>query len=258
VSLAGATVLVTRSPEQALSMARMIEERDGVPLLFPALEIGPPPSWEPCDKALTRLDSFDAIVFPGVNAVNGFFARCAERGIGHHLIARLSLYAVGPATQQAIEGFGFDVQATPGVFSAAGLLGLLRERPPGRVLIPRGNRGRVDLVDGLRGLGTKVEAIPVYDSAPTTGDPAVRERLVSGGVDIVTFASPSAVDGTVAALEPGTLAGLRATTAIAVIGPTTLEAVRAAGADADIIPEEATISAMLDAIEHYLGRHIHE
>jgi uroporphyrinogen III methyltransferase/synthase len=81
---------------------------------------------------------------------------------------------------------------------------------------------------------------------------------LSGTIDVLTFASPSAVEGVVAAIEPVTLADLRKTTAIAVIGPTTLEAVRGAGTDADIVPPEATVPAMLDAIEHYLERRTHE
>ena len=106
--------------------------------------------------------------------------------------------------------------------------------------------------------GTEVEPVSVYSSAPSAGDAAVRDRLVTGGIDVLTFASPSAVEGVAAAIEPETLAGIRKTTAIAVIGPTTLDAVRRAGTDADIVPPESTVSAMLDAIEHYLEHQTHE
>lgn len=258
MSLAGATVLVTRSPEQAASMAGMIEERGGVPLLFPALAVGPPPSWQACDEAIGRLGSFDAVVFPSVNAVDGFLGRCRERGLDQDRLRRLAMYAVGPATRAAIERLGLGVQALPDEFSASGLVDLLRGAPHRRVLLPRGTRGRAGLVEGLTAAGMVVEPVPVYSSAPSAGDAAVRDRLVTGEIDIMTFASPSAVEGVAAAIEPATLAGIRKTTAIAVIGPTTLEALRRAGADADIVPAESTVAAMLDAIEHYLEHHTHE
>jgi len=258
MSLAGATVLVTRSPEQAASMARMIEGRGGVPVLFPALAVGPPPSWRECDDAIGRLGSYDAVVFPSVNAVDGFFGRCRERRIDLDLLRRLALYAVGPATREAIERLGLSVRALPQEFSASGLVDLLRGASLRRVLLPRGTRGRAGLVEGLTAAGTEVEPVSVYSSAPSAGDAAVRDRLVTGGIDVLTFASPSAVEGVVAAIEPETLAGIRKTTAIAVIGPTTLDAVRRAGTDADIVPPESTVSAMLDAIEHYLEHQTHE
>jgi len=258
MSLSGATVLVTRSREQAESMGRLIEERGGVPLFFPAIALGPPPSWRACDDVLARLASFDAAVFPSVNAVEGFFQRCRERRVDAGSIRRLPLYAVGPATCQAIERLAFAVRGVPREFRAAGLVDFLQGESLRRVLLPRGTRGRAELVDGLRAAGVDVEAVPVYDITPSTGDPAVREKLVAGEIDVLTFASPSAVEGVVAALEPVTLASVRASTAIAVIGPTTLEAVRDAGADADIVAPESTIPSMIDAIELYLGHPTHE
>lgn len=258
MSLAGATVLVTRSAEQAASMARMIEERGGVPVLFPAVAVGPPPSWHACDDALSRMASFDAIVFPSVNAVEWFFKRWQNR-VGDAGRMRVPLlYAVGPATRKAIERAGYEVRDLPQEFSAAGLVDLLRGAPFRRVLLPRGTRGRAELVEGLVAAGIEVEPIPVYRSAPSAGAPAARERLLAGKVDVVTFASPSAVEGFAAAIEPTTIADVRPATAIAVIGPTTLEAVRRAGADADILPSESTVPAMLDAIEHYLEHLTHE
>jgi uroporphyrinogen III methyltransferase/synthase len=258
MSLGGATVLVTRNPERAGEMAIMIEQRGGVPVLFPALDIGPPPSWLPCDETLARLASFDAAVFQSVNAVNGFFGRCRARGIQQNSIERLRLFAVGPATREAIERFGFSVRATPGNYNAASLLAMLRDQPLGSVILPRGTRGSGELADGLRARGIAVEPVPVYDSVVSAGDASVRDRLASGEIDVVTFASPSAVEGVAAALDPVTLAEIRSTTAIAVIGPTTLEAVRSSGADADIVAHESTVPALLDAIERYLTQHTHE
>lgn len=258
MSLAGARILITRSPGQAASMANMVEERGGVPVLFPALAIGPPPSWQACDDALTRLESYDAILFPSVNSVEWFFKRCREREVHAARIARLACYAVGPATRKAVESAGCEARDLPQEFSAAGLVNLLQGSPVRRVLLPRGTRGRAELVEGLVGAGIEVEPVPVYDSGPSAGAPAVRERLLSGNIDVLTFASPSAVEGIVNAIEPATLASVRSTTAIAVIGPTTLEAVRRAGTDADVVPAEATVPAMLDAIERYLEHMTHE
>jgi len=70
-------------------------------------------------------------------------------------------------------------------------------------------------------------------------------------VDAVAFASPSAVRSVVAAL--GERAPLLGRAALAAIGPTTAEAIRAAGLRVDVQPSEYTAVALADAIAARLG-----
>ncbi len=68
-----------------------------------------------------------------------------------------------------------------------------------------------------------------------------------GEVDVVTFASPSAVDGLAAALGDGGLAALLRETAVAVIGPTTAGALVRRGRVPDAIASPATLDGLVAA-----------
>jgi len=75
----------------------------------------------------------------------------------------------------------------------------------------------------------------------------------SGNVDAVTFFSPSAVKSFIEAL---TVLPLCQTT-VAVIGPTTAEAVRSAGAEAHVVSESATAKSLAEALSAYFTRSPH-
>ena len=77
------------------------------------------------------------------------------------------------------------------------------------------------------------------------------DALHAGEVDAVAFASPSAVRSVVAAVgeERARLAALP----LAAIGPTTAEALRAAGLEVAVEPARATARDLADAIAARLG-----
>ena len=72
--------------------------------------------------------------------------------------------------------------------------------------------------------------------------------MARGEVDVVTFASPSAVDGLAAALGEPALAQLLAGAAAAVIGPTTARALVRRGRTADAVAEPATLDGLVEAV----------
>jgi uroporphyrinogen III methyltransferase/synthase len=62
-TLAGCRVLLTRPAGQADGWRRALEAGGAVVLLHPTIEVGPPPSWQALDEALSRLGSYDWLVF---------------------------------------------------------------------------------------------------------------------------------------------------------------------------------------------------
>jgi uroporphyrinogen III methyltransferase/synthase len=121
------------------------------------------------------------------------------------------------------------------------------------VLVPRAADGRPELCDGLRAAGAEVVAPIAYRTL--TAAPGSLSRLgallAAGKIDAVTFASPSAVQGVVAGL--GLEAPRLASTLLGAIGPTTAEALRAAGFTAGVVPERHTAPDLADALAEKLG-----
>jgi uroporphyrinogen-III synthase len=253
-SLAGRRVVVTRRPGQSSTLAQLLAERGAAVIEVPAIEIRVPAEVAPLDEALRFLERYDWVVFTSANAVNAVLGRIAVLGLEPRLGARgPRLASVGPATTAALRSaFPADrVALEPAAdFRAAGLVAAFvsQGRVPGRVLLPSSSRGRDELAAGLRVLGADVEAVVAYE----TVEPAdLRERVLAclaSGFDLLAFASPSAVDGFVAA------AGERARGLPAVaIGPTTALAARAAGLDVRAVAQPSTAEGLVAAAEAALS-----
>ena len=245
-------ILITRRTEQSREMAAEIERLGGVPILAPMIEIADPESWADTDRAIADIKQFDALIFASANAAERFLGRCGE-----HLprLSAIPILAVGDRTRASIRRFGLESGELPEQFSARGLAESVGTRgmKNRRVLLPRGDQSREDLPRLLSELGAIVESIVVYRTIrpPDSDATILREQLGAGKIDVVTFASPSAVANFVELLGPGVLTLLGGHAIIAAIGPTTAEAARHAGFSVAVTAEESTGPGLVRAIAGY-------
>jgi uroporphyrinogen III methyltransferase/synthase len=249
--LRGRTVLVTRAAGQAGALTVLLEQAGASVLEVPTIRIEPPPSWRPLDEALTTLGTFTWVVFTSANAVSAVEARLRERGSSMEAFTRLQVGAVGPATAEVLRRCGLSVAALPDEHRAETLVEQLRPAVASgdRVLFPCGAGARDVLPSGLRSLGADVIEVPVYVTRPVTiRPPGLHERLLAGEVHVLTFTSPSTVRAFAAMFSRGEQAQWRARVRVGVIGPVTAAAAHAVGFTADIIPEGATMQALVTSI----------
>lgn len=252
--LDGRTVVVTRgvAGEDALG-ARLVALGAAVREL-PAIVVGPPASSGPLDAALRALDGFDWVVFASVNAVERTLARLDALGLGRAALAGRRLAAVGPATAAWLAREVRAPDLVPAEARGAALAEALGGRTRGRrVLVPRPAEGRPELVAGLAAAGAEVTAVEAYRTLPASPErlAPLGDWLAAGEVDAVAFASPSAVRAVTAAL--GARATLLARALLAAIGPTTGDALRAAGLAPGVEPDQHTGPALAEAIAARLG-----
>ncbi|MEK6607323.1 MAG: uroporphyrinogen-III C-methyltransferase, partial [Myxococcota bacterium] len=247
--LHGRRVMVTRAAAQAGALAKLLRDRGAEAVLLPALETGPPESFAALDAALHALATYDWVLFTSANGVRAFFERLAHKGLDARALAGSRIGAVGPATAEALARERLRVDAPAASYRAEGLFEALR--PLGvagkRFLLPRAEKAREVLEDALRAAGATVDVVTAYRTSPAAPDGAAAARLREGTIDVVAFASASAVESFAAmGLAPG-----RAR--VAAIGPLTREACERAGLEVAIEPARATIPALVDAIETYFA-----
>ena len=254
MTLRNRKILITRQQEQAGEMIREIEIRGGTPVVVPMIGTGPPGSWTECDAAIGRLGTYDALIFTSVNAVESFVGRTRELGVPASSLAQVRSVAVGEATASALRGNGLTVVLVPEKFAGASLASALGETLSGkRVLLPRGNIARETVPDALREAGAIVETVTVY----VTSGPGLMDRgsfvrrVLSGEFDVLTFASPSAAVNFGTLFRAEELRAVRDHARIAVIGPSTADAVRGLGLEADIVARESTARGLVLCIDEY-------
>jgi len=257
MSLEHKTVMITRRPEQAGEMIQEVERLGGRAVVFPTIEVMDPESWRPVDETIARLGQFDAIVFASSNAAERFLTRCGKRESALSAIRSLEVYAVGGKTRETVERFGFRVTLVPEKRSAAGLAQSLRNERlrAKRFLIPRGDLAREELPRSLEQLGVNVETVTVYRTLfpRGTGGDTLRQKILGGEIDVITFASPSAVNNFAALFSQEELASLATRTSVVVIGPTTGEAARDAGLQVNAVANEPTGVGLIQAAQQCSG-----
>ena len=134
--LAGRRVLVTRAAHQAGRLSEGLRALGAEVLEVPVLEIRPPASFGPLDKALRQLDRYDWLILTSANTVRAVSERTAELGLRLETPAGLKVAAIGDATAAAARKAGFPVTLVPETYVAESLLkGLTRVVSGRRVLL---------------------------------------------------------------------------------------------------------------------------
>jgi uroporphyrinogen-III synthase len=246
--LAGWRVLVTRQPEQARGLADALAAEGATVVEVPLIATVPPEDPAELDAAVARLDAFDWIVFTSANAVRAVADAQARHGRPAGLPPALGVAAVGPATAEAVARVfaNATVALQPerdyraeGLAQAFGTVALAGRR----ILLPASARARDTLAAALRAQGAAVTAVAAYRTV-TPEDAAGRVRAaLRGGIDVVVFASPSAVEGFADACPD------RADwPPAAVIGPVTETAARERGFDVRAVADAAGAAGLADAL----------
>ena len=249
-SLSDKTVVVTRRVEQAKEFSDVLQQNGANVLLFPAVEIVEPASWNECDTALEHVSGYSGIVFTSRNSVKYFFHRVINRKKEQD-VRKCPLYAVGDKTKNAIDEFGFQTEELPGHFSAESLARMLTNGSVTgkKYLFPKGNLARNEIVDILTGHGARVDDVVVYRTLEPLMDED-RKRMISKiktQADLITFFSPSSV---VHFLRSFDRSDLR-TKHIAVFGATTLDAAQQEGLTVNIVSPNSTLEAFVGAIRQF-------
>jgi uroporphyrinogen III methyltransferase/synthase len=258
----GRRVLVTRAREQVDELAFALRARGAIPVVVPMIELVPIDSPEGRDEisaALSRLAGYRTLVFTSSNAVRFFARALSAKAVSggpdprsRFLGAETRTFCIGEATARAAleEGLPVHVTATGRGDSEALLAQLLQALPDGggRVLIPRSDIARTVIADGLREAGAEVDSIAFYENRRPDIDPtALRDRLLGGELDALTFTSPSTVDHFLECLDDASRAAA-GQCIIAAIGRTTARRLAEVGLPADVVPDRPEASEMADAL----------
>src|SRR5436190_19357823 len=109
--LSGRRIVVTRARAQAGVFTRALEARGAEVIEFPTIEIAPPESYGPLDEAISKLESYDWIIFTSVNGVEYFSARLQR--LRRSLSGEIRAAAIGPETAKAVKALGLAPEIVP-------------------------------------------------------------------------------------------------------------------------------------------------
>ncbi|WP_026735763.1 uroporphyrinogen-III C-methyltransferase [Fischerella sp. PCC 9605] len=260
--LSGKTILVTRSEGQSSQFAELLKSVGAHVVEMPALEIGPPSSWEALDRAIARLSEFDWLILTSSNGVDYFFERLLAQGKDIRALAGIKIAVVGEKTAQTLRQHCLQPDFIPPNFVADSLVAHFPEELAGKkILFPRvESGGRETLVRELSAKGAEVVEVPAYQSCcPSSTPPSAELALQSGTVDIITFASSKTVQFFNQLAEKifsdhseenqsSVVANYLEGVCIASIGPQTSHTCRSLFGRVDVEAEEYTLEGLTQAL----------
>lgn len=248
--LQGKRILITRAHEQAAALAEPLRELGAEVIAIPAIEIQPPQSYGPLDRALKKVETYDWLLLTSVNGVQAMLRRMEKLGIAPSLLRGLCICTIGPATQAEIERAGLKVDVVPAKYVAEAVVEALRRQIHGKkVLLVRAKVARDVIPRELGAEGAEVDVVEAYQTVlPKTSRARLKEVLADPErrPHIVTFTSSSTAKNFIALLDgnPKPLAGIR----IASIGPVTSETLQAIGLRPEIEASAYTTEGLVEAI----------
>jgi uroporphyrinogen III methyltransferase/synthase len=252
--LAGKRILITRAIEQAEEFSALLGNYGAQVIPYPTIEIAPPEDWQPLDKSIEKINSYDWVIFTSVNGVKFFIQRLKDKRVTVAVLAKKKICAIGPRTQKELEKMGLTVHFRPSEYRAEGIAeGLKVQGIQGKkILLPRAREARRVLPEALREAGALVDEVEVYRTVKPAKGKKSLAAILKRGIDMVVFTSSSTVRNFMELLSDKTaLNGVK----VAVIGPITAETAKNYGLEPHIAPQEYTIPALVETIVEHFSQH---
>ena len=247
--------MITRRREQAGALRTALERKGARVVELPTIALLPPQSWNPLDRTIRRLESYDWAVFTSANGVEKFVARLRRKRGSVRTLKKVRIAAIGPATARALKRYGLRASVIPEEYRAEGLLAALRgERWRGKqVLLARAARARAVLPRELRRRGAHVDVVEAYRTVvPRQNRKRARALFARRRPDMITFTSSSTVRNFFALLGRPLARRALAGVGVASIGPITSRTARALGLRVAVEANPYTVGGLVRAIENYV------
>lgn len=248
--LSGKRILVTRTRNQASSLAEKVEDLGGEVYVFPTIKILEPEDFTEIDEKLAEIHAYHWLIFTSVNGVEGFLRRLKTIKKDIRSLQGVKIGAIGSATGAALAERGIIADFIPEEFQAEALAAGLKEKIKAgeKVLLPTADIARKLLEEELKAHGAMVEKIDLYRTIPGEGDrDLLVEWLANKEIDIVTFASSSTVKNFMKILGKENLS-LLDDVKVACIGPVTRGTAEELGLHVAICAEEYTVDGLVESL----------
>ncbi len=245
--LFGQRIVVTRARRQAETLSAKLRALGAEVIELPTIEIHPALDYEPLDRAIANLGSYDWLIFTSVNGVRFFLERLDRSPVDLRAL-RARICAIGPATRAAIEALHLKVDVMGQEYVAEGLVEALAAHDLNgrRILLPRAAVARDLAPVELARRGALVDVVEAYRTAAPDGAAMVAAEIF-GAADRphwITFTSSSTVQNFVTLAGAANLAGVR----VASIGPVTSATARGLGLQVAVEAPVFTVDGLVDAI----------
>jgi len=242
---------VTRDAAGNADFAEKIVARGGNPVRFETFKIRPLTDSSDFLRALAEFTDYGWIIFTSGNGVTIFFEALEDLGKDARVFGSAKIAAIGSRTADKLSLYGIKTDFVPSVFTSEEfgkqLINFTNLRDK-KVLLLRSQIASNELVELLEKGGAVVNDVAIYTAVTQKGEPDwLLEKISRSGIDWLTFASPSSVDGFFEQIDNEIIR--QSNVKVASIGPVTSGQLESHGLHVDVTADEHTLDGLLAAIE---------
>ncbi|MDV0445563.1 hypothetical protein MmiAt1_11470 [Methanimicrococcus sp. At1] len=200
----------------------------------------------------------DLVIFTSANGIE--YTLKNLDGVGEkdflEALKKVPIAAIGPTTRKKLESCGLQSSMMPGEYSSEGLVSDLGKDVSGKVIdIPRSFYGSEVLVKGLEDAGAVVYQTHVYTLDVPEGalQEELIEKVLAGEIDAFAFTSTMMVKNFMALADKNgdrdeVIERLNEAI-VGAIGYPTAQTVESFGVNVDVVPDEFTFEALVEAMK---------
>ena len=266
MSLKGKVIAITRPKKQARELAELVSRLGGKPYVAPTVEVKPLRDKHPITEFVNKVlnGRVDYVIFMSVNGVTSLIdsLKNLEQKNGFlKELNRVMIVAIGPKTEGKLKEYGVETNLVPLQHSSEGIVESLRKMDlKGKtVAILRSSIANTYLRQELEKIGANVLEFPAYESAPPSDDSKVLiflNDLFEEKIDAITFTSSSTAQNLFKIADEHVpskkFRDCLEKTVVVAIGSTTQRSLEELGVKVDVVPNEYTIEAMIEALARYM------
>jgi len=249
--LLGRRVVITRPPGDASWHLQTLLRRAGADVIdLPMFSVHYPERNPRLDRAISRIEVYDWLVFTSAHAVQAFWLQLAAMGGDSRWLADVRVPAVGTATADQLLKAGIQADLIPPHATAVDLADAIRDAADDEsmhVLYPRSALASATLKDRLRNGRGQVDD-PVAYRLRALRPLAAQKKSLNRGADAVLFFSPSAVRRYAMLNLPVGLA------VVGCVGDVTARAASDAGLRVGVVATESSNEGMVAALSAHFEK----
>lgn len=245
-------VVITRPVERSESLAKIITQHNGIPVIVPTLELQLVKS-EELLYISENISEYDWIIFTSPAGVKSFFEVYKETEIPSKIAV------IGVKTEEILKKYDNTPDLIPENFTAEGLLESFKtiDLKDKKIALPRTLSARNVLPEGLQEYGATVDIAEAYTSSipkDTNNIIDLMNKVLDNEIDIITFTSPLTVINLLDVVKQEKeeqyddfINQLRTNVIVGSIGPITGNVLKQHNIPA-IEPDRYTVKDMVDAL----------
>ena len=247
--LNGTRILITREKRQAQSLADLVEQYGGSPIVAPLIAVSCK-NEKKQQKIVNHLSDYEWIFFTSANGVHCFFRNLQAQGFSKMGLSTLQFGAVGSKTEDALKTYGYSADFVPSTYNADVMAEEFLADFSGQapILLIRGSMSRSTLPEEFAKNRVSYETLEVYETLFNYDIRFRLNRLIrEKALDMLTFTSPSTVNAFLEMVDTDLMQTIQYIP-VACIGTTTEQPIRSAGFVNVMVPEVFTMEYMIAEI----------